>query len=64
MATPDELLPLTVPEVRHLLWWLVWGRLPTPEQVVSWSLWRRRHQAHAKRAHYQRTAAQQTHLQL
>jgi hypothetical protein len=64
LAAPDELLPLTVPEVRHLLWGLVWRKVPTPEQVVRGSLWRRTHQAHAKRAHYKRTAAQHNQLQL
>jgi hypothetical protein len=53
----EELLPLTVPEVRHLLWKLVWQTLPQVEQVVAWSLWRRRHQARAKRAHIKRRAA-------
>ena len=64
LVEPDELLPVTVPEVRRLLWWLVWRKLPPPEQVVRWSLWRRAHQAHAKRAHYKRTTAQHEQLQL
>lgn len=58
------MIPLTVPEVRRLLWWLVWRRLPTDEEVVGWSRWRRRHQAQAKRCHYQRRAARIKHLQL
>ena len=64
LADSDELIPLTVPEIRCLIWWLVWRKVPTPEQVVRWSLWRRKHQAQAQRAHYKRTAAQQTQLQL
>jgi hypothetical protein len=60
----EELVPLTVPEVRRLLWWLVWGRLPSEQEVLDWSKWRRRHQATAKRCHYKRRAAQMTHLQL
>jgi hypothetical protein len=42
-----ELVPLTVPEVRRLLWRLVWARPPDPAQVIAWSLWRRRHQQRA-----------------
>jgi len=47
-------LPLTVPEVRHLLWTLVWQRPPAPTPVLRWSDWRRRHQARAKRSHIKR----------
>jgi hypothetical protein len=36
--------PLTVPEVRWLLWHLVWERPPSVEAVEHWSAWRRRHQ--------------------
>jgi hypothetical protein len=64
LADSDELIPLTVPEVCRRIWWLVWRKVPTHEQVVSWLLWRRKHQAQAKHAHYKRTAAQQTQLQL
>jgi hypothetical protein len=48
-----ELLPLTLPEVRRLLFALVWPP-PRVEQVVRWSAWRRRHQARAKQAHIKR----------
>jgi hypothetical protein len=48
------LLPLTVPEVRRLLVALVWTRPVEPGLVLAWSRWRRRHQARARRAHYQR----------
>jgi hypothetical protein len=48
------LLPLTVPEVRRLLVALVWTTPVQPGLVLSWSRWRRRHQARARRAHYQR----------
>jgi hypothetical protein len=48
------LLPLTVPEVRRLLVALVWTRPVGPGLVLAWSRWRRRHQARARRAHYQR----------
>jgi hypothetical protein len=46
-----ELLPLTVPEVRRLLFALVWQPPPSLDQVLHWSGWRRRHQARAKQAH-------------
>src|SRR5262249_21598802 len=50
------LLPLTVPEVRRLVWGLVWGRVLPEAAVVGWSQWRRRHQARARRWHYKRRA--------
>jgi hypothetical protein len=49
-----DLLPLTVPEVRHLLFALVWQPPPIATQILRWSTWRRRHQAQAKRAHIRR----------
>ena len=52
-----ELLPPTVPEVRRLLWRLVLARVPSPEEALGWSAWRRRHQARAKRSHYKRRLA-------
>jgi hypothetical protein len=48
------LLPLTVPEIRRLLVALVWTTPVKPGLVLAWSRWRRRHQARARRAHYQR----------
>ena len=51
------LLPLSVAEIRHLLWTLLWKTTALPEVVLAWSLWRRRHQFRAKRAHYQRRGA-------
>jgi SRSO17 transposase len=52
-AAPPELLPLTVPEVRRLLWRVAWSATP-PEPALRWSRWRRKHQARATRCHYQR----------
>ena len=49
-----DLLPLTVPEIRRLLWRLVWARAPEPLQVLAWSRWRRRHQQRARRCHWRR----------
>jgi hypothetical protein len=47
-------MELTVSEVRRLLCRLVVDRRPPPrwEEVLSWSVWRRRHQAVARRCHY------------
>jgi SRSO17 transposase len=52
------LLPLTVPEVRRLLVALVWTTPIQPGFVLGWSRWRRRHQARARRTHYQRRGQQ------
>jgi hypothetical protein len=52
------LLPLTVPEVRRLLVALVWTTPIQPGFVLAWSRWRRRHQARARRAHYQQREQQ------
>jgi hypothetical protein len=49
-----ELLPLTVPEVRRLLFALLWQPPPAPTHILHWSTWRRRHQARAKQAHIMR----------
>src|SRR5215208_1802751 len=49
------LVELTVAEIRRLLCRLVLRRRPPRwGEVLSWSLWRRRHQAVAKRCHYKR----------
>jgi hypothetical protein len=47
-----------VPEVRRLLVALVWTTPIQPGLVLAWSRWRRRHQARARRAHYQRREQQ------
>jgi hypothetical protein len=61
--TAVALIPLTVQEVRKLLWQWLWRRPPKIIQIIGWSLWRRRHQAVAKACHYRRR--QQKHnLQL
>jgi len=41
-----------VPELRRLLWGVVWRAFPSVEHVLAWSTWRRQHQAVAKRCHY------------
>ncbi len=46
-------MKLTVCEVRKLLCRLVLGRRPPRwDEVLSWSVWRRHHQAVARRCHY------------
>lgn len=49
-----DLLPLTLPEVRRLLWHLVWNHPPRPDAALHWSTWRRKHQQRARRVHWHR----------
>ncbi len=56
-SAAEDLLPLTVPEVRRLLYLLAVARAPREEEVLAWSSWRRRHQLRAKRCHYRRRGA-------
>lgn len=55
-AFPSRLtiLPLTVPEVRHLLAWLIWPSPSSAYQVLAWSWWRRSHQSRASYYHTKR----------
>ncbi len=57
-----ELLPLTLPELRRLLWHLVFPPRPTIEAVLAWSRWRRRHQQCARRSHWRRRTSNETRL--
>jgi len=53
-----DLLPLTVPELRHVLWAV--GQAASAEATVmvfAWSEWRRRHEARAGHCHYQQHPA-------
>jgi hypothetical protein len=54
LAAGDGLIPLTIPEVRRLVYRLVVRILATPETVLHWSRWRRLHQARAMRSHCRR----------
>jgi hypothetical protein len=47
------LVALSVAELRRLLAHLVWRPPVDPAFTLAWSLWRRRHQATARRTHYQ-----------
>ncbi|MFG6202054.1 hypothetical protein [Nonomuraea sp. JJY05] len=53
-STDDDRIPLTLPEIRWLLAALVLTRPHSATHVLRWSDWRRRHQATARRCHYQR----------
>lgn len=58
------MLPVTIPEVRHLLWQLTWHRVPEASHVLYWSYWRRMHRAVARYHHYRRRGATLPQLQL
>jgi hypothetical protein len=47
------LVALSVAELRRLLARLVWRPPVDPVFTLAWSVWRRRHQATARRTHYQ-----------
>ncbi|MEU4704778.1 IS701 family transposase [Nonomuraea dietziae] len=53
-TTDNQHIALTVPEIRRLLAALLLTHTRSIEQVLRWSSWRRRHQAIARRCHYQR----------
>jgi hypothetical protein len=46
-------MPLSVQEIRRLLWRVVLAMQQTAHHILAWSHWRRRHQASAKHYHYQ-----------
>jgi hypothetical protein len=46
-ATRHLVLPLTLPEVRHLLARLIWPLSSSVRVVLAWSWWRRCHQRRA-----------------
>ena len=52
--TDQELVPLSVNEIRRLLAKLVINAVHTINHWLDWSTWRRRHQARAKTSHYKR----------
>ncbi|NUK18029.1 IS701 family transposase, partial [Streptomyces lunaelactis] len=57
---PDDLIPLTCNEIQHLFITLVVRPLPNVARRLSWSEWRRRHQARSRTSHYRRQTATQT----
>jgi hypothetical protein len=54
------MVPLSVPEVRRLFYYLVSMRLLSPLHRLAWSFWRRAHQAFARLCHYKRRLASVT----
>jgi SRSO17 transposase len=56
---PAGLFPFTVNEIRRLFDALVNGATATPEHILSWSIWRRKHQATARACHYRRRSEHQ-----
>ena len=53
-AVPHDLVPLSVPEGRHLLAALLFPPPSSVKLVVAWSVWRRRHQRLARFFHTRR----------
>ena len=53
-AVPQDLVPLSVPQVRHLLACLLFPPPSSVKLVVQWSAWRRRHQWLAQFFHTRR----------
>src|SRR5215216_5732541 len=61
----DELVPLSVAEVRRLFRNVLLRSAAPVDHVLDWSRWRRRHQARARYFHYRRRARRkQTNAQL
>jgi SRSO17 transposase len=56
--SPDGLIPLTCNEIQHLFTTLIVQPVHAPAHRLSWSDWRRRHQARARDGHYLRQTAQ------
>ena len=52
--TPDAQVRLSVPELRHLLTWMLWRGWHGIEHLLPWSEWRRRHQFRAMCCHYRK----------
>lgn len=50
----QELIPLTVKEIRRLFARLVINTVHTIDHWLAWSRWRRQHQARARTSHYRR----------
>lgn len=59
-TTPDGLIPYTLNEIRRLFDALTVGPAPrSHDHILSWSHWRRRHQAIARACHYRRRSQHQ-----
>jgi hypothetical protein len=49
-----SVLPPTIPEIRHLLWQLIWPHLQNVRKILGWSWWRRLHRTRAQYYHTKR----------
>jgi hypothetical protein len=54
LPTRPPILPLTVPEVRHLLAWLIWPASSSTRRVLAWSWWHSFHRSGASYYHTKR----------
>nr|WP_094745379.1 IS701 family transposase [Kitasatospora aureofaciens] len=57
-ARSTDPIDLTVPEIRHLLGVFLVPPATSPHSLLTWSNWRRLHQATARRSHYRRRLAE------
>lgn len=53
-ARSGDPIDLTIPELRHLIGALFERPYVAVNTLLAWSIWRRRHQAQARRCHYRR----------
>jgi SRSO17 transposase len=60
-AVADELIPLTVNEIRYLFAKLITTTVRTITHWLHWSTWRRRHHQRALTSHYRRREASTDH---
>jgi hypothetical protein len=58
------MVPLSVAEIRRLVFYLVDKQSLSFAYRLAWSFWRRAHQALARLCHYKRRSALASHLQL
>lgn len=56
-ARSSNPIGLTIPEIRHLIGALFKQPATSVNSLLVWSIWRRRHQAQARRCHYRRRLA-------
>ena len=53
-ARSSDPIDLTIPEIRRLIGALFERPVTSIHTVLAWSIWRRHHQAAARRCHYRR----------
>jgi SRSO17 transposase len=61
---PQAPMPVSIPELRHLLWRVVLVVQQTAQHILAWSQWRRWHQTWARYDHDKRRGALVPQLQL